>query len=487
MSDLKKTIEEEYLINDVLKLILEAQRLDEFENPEDADKLYSIAFDKLLSAPSEADVSIDKSKAYEKIFSFEPFDNIEQRINKINAVFSRASDPTQARTIPEIMNYLDVITMMYKSIYNFNPSTAGFLMEHVTAILVGGTIPPGNPIQDVEVTYQGNVIKGYSLKTYADSASAFGGSFNNLIKFFKANPKLEHLSYVTFIKKKAGKGSSDVTSLDVKEKLLTFKNDPSSGTNVLDVVSVDKLFSPDTVYRQRYDALKRIFLGVTGNNADEANRFQNFMRNYIARDPRMQRINQLIHVNRTLDQVVGAMKRFAASNSWDDFDRVRNDYAIESLKNESDVFKALSDAINSDSPNENLRDVIKLFLTAGELPGKKKKDVISSVTSFQINMDKMPETISTIQISKQSMMNILTTNADLLAGIVKETYETLDAINDGVNGFFRGTLTPYKAIETTRKASNKMSKLSVKFRSIAKDVSPKTRMKGAGSQLDIDT
>ena len=99
-------------------------------------------------------------------------------------------------------------------------------------------------------------------------------------------------------------------------------------------------------------------------------------------------------------------------------------------------------------------------------------------------MDKMPETISTIQISKQSMVNILTTNADLLAGIVKETYETLDAINDGVNGFFRGTLAPYKAIETTRKASNKMSKLSVKFRSIAKDVSPKTTMKGAGSQLD---
>lgn len=484
MSDLKKTIEEEYLINDVLKLILEAQRLDEFENPEDVDKLYKVAFDKLLSAPSEADVSIDKSKAYEKIFGFEPFDNIEQRIDKISAVFSRASDPKQARTIPEIMNYLDVITMMYKSIYHFNPSTAGFLMEHVTAILVGGIIPPGNPIQDVEVRYKGNVIKGYSLKTYADSASAFGGSFNNLIKFFKENPELEHLSYVTYIKKKAGKNKSDVMSLDVKEKLLTFKNDPSSGTNVLDVVSVDKLLSPDTVYRQRYDALKRIFLGVAGNDAD---RFQNFMKNYVAREPRMQRINQLIHVNRTLDEVVEALKRFAASNSWDDFDRVRNEYAIESLKNESDVFKALSSAINSDSPNENLRDVINMFLSTGELPGKKKKDVISSVTTFKINMDKMPETISTLQISKQSMMNILTTNADLLAGIVKETYETLDAINDGVNGFFRGTLSPYRAIETTRKASNKMSKLSVKFRSIARDVSPKTRMKGAGSQLDLDT
>mgnify|MGYP003123427514 CR=1 FL=1 len=86
MSDLKKTIEEEYLINDVLKLIMEAQRLDEFENPEDADKLYKVAFDKLLSAPSEADVSIDKSKAYEKIFGFEPFDNIEQRINKIKVI-----------------------------------------------------------------------------------------------------------------------------------------------------------------------------------------------------------------------------------------------------------------------------------------------------------------------------------------------------------------------------------------------------------------
>ena len=57
MSDLKKTIEEEYLINDVLKLILEAQRLDEFENPEDVDKLYKVAFDKLLSAPSQADVN----------------------------------------------------------------------------------------------------------------------------------------------------------------------------------------------------------------------------------------------------------------------------------------------------------------------------------------------------------------------------------------------------------------------------------------------
>ena len=36
MSDLKKTIEEEYLINDVLKLIMEAQRLDEFESREEA-------------------------------------------------------------------------------------------------------------------------------------------------------------------------------------------------------------------------------------------------------------------------------------------------------------------------------------------------------------------------------------------------------------------------------------------------------------------
>ena len=483
MSDLKKTIEEEYLINDVLKLILEAQRLDEFENPEDVDKLYKVAFDKLLSAPSEADVSIDKTREYEKIFGFERFDNIEQRVQKINSVFSRASDPTQARTIPEIMNYLDVITMMYKSIYNYGATTAGFLMEHITAILVGGTIPPGNPIQDIEVRYNGEIIKGYSLKTYAQSASSFGGSFNNLVTFFKENPKLEHLSYVTYTKKKAGKGSSDVISLDVKEKLLTFKNDPSSGVNVLDAVEVGSLFSPDTIFRQRYNALKRIFLGAD-TSVEERVRFENFMRNYVSKDSGMRTINSEIHANRTLEQVIENLKSYALNNDWIKFEDFRKIHAIETVKKESELFKALVNSIDSD---RELANVIKSFIVHGALPGKKAGSHVSFVTQFKINMAKMPAVISTIEISKQSMMNILTTNADLLAGIVRETYETLDAINDGVNGFFRGSIAPSKAIRMTQQNSDKMLTLSTKFRSIAKDVSPKTRMKGAGSQLDLDT
>ena len=481
MSDLKKTIEEEYLINDVLKLIMEAQRLDEFDNPEDVDKLYKVAFDKLLSAPSEADVSLDKTKAYEKIFGFKPFDNIEQRINKINAVFSRASDPTQARTIPEIMNYLDVITMMYKSIYNFNPSTAGFLMEHVTAILVGGTIPPKSPIQDIEVRHQGEVIKGYSLKTYAESAGAFGGSFNNLVTFFKENPKLEHLSYVTYLKKKAGGRGSDVMSLDVKEKFLTFRDDPASGTNVLDVVNTDKLFSADTVYRQRYDVLKRVFLGADATVKGMRD-FRAFMRDYVEQS--MSDIDKEIHAQRSLDQVVAKLKELAASNSWNEFDRIRNLHAKETTGKGDIVFEALLKAQAEGSAE--LAMVIGNFIRTGKVPGN-RKNLMRREPQFEVDMKKMPAVISTIQISKQSMMNILTTNADLLAGIVKETYETLDAINDGVNGFFRGSLYPDKAIRMTQKNPDKMVTLSAKFRSIAKDVSPKTRMKGAGSQLDLDT
>ena len=481
MSDLKKTIEEEYLINDVLKLILEAQRLDEFDNPEDVDKLYKVAFDKLLSAPSEADVSLDKTKAYEKIFGFKSFDNIEQRISKINAVFSRASDPTQARTIPEIMNYLDVITMMYKSIYHFNPATAGFLMEHVTAILVGGTIPPKSPIQDIEVRHQGEVIKGYSLKTYAETASAFGGSFNNLVIFFKENPKLQHLSYVTYLKKKAGGRGTDVLSLDVKEKFLTFRDDPASGANVLDVVDTDKLFSADTIYRQRYDVLKRVFLGADATVKGMRD-FRAFMRDYVEQN--MSDIDQEIHAQRSLDQVIAKLKELAASNSWNEFDRIRNLHAKETTGKGSIVFEALLKA--QSGGNAVLASVIGNFIRTGAVPGD-KKNLMSRETQFKINMNKMPAVISTLEISKQSMMNILTTNADLLAGIVKETYETLDAINDGVNGFFRGSIAPSKAIRMTQKNSDKMLTLSTKFRSIAKDVSPKTRMKGAGSQLDLDT
>ena len=183
MSDLKKTIEEEYLINDVLKMILEAQRLDEFENPEDVDKFYEIAFDKLLSAPSEADINSININKYNKIFGFDPRENIQGRISKIQNVLGGVDNTN--KTIPQVMNYLDVITMMYKIMYNYNDSTAGFLMEHLVAILVGGRIPPGNPIQDVEVVDKsGNLIKAYSLKTIRQSTGA-GGSFNNLIRFFK--------------------------------------------------------------------------------------------------------------------------------------------------------------------------------------------------------------------------------------------------------------------------------------------------------------
>ena len=46
MSDLKKTIEEEYLINDVLKLIMEA--VDSEMTQQEAERFYEVAFEKLF-------------------------------------------------------------------------------------------------------------------------------------------------------------------------------------------------------------------------------------------------------------------------------------------------------------------------------------------------------------------------------------------------------------------------------------------------------
>ena len=486
MSDLKKTIEEEYLINDVLKLILEAQRLDEFESPEDVDKLYKVAFDKLLSAPSQADVNSINIEKYNKIFGFDPFENIEGRLKKIQSVLGGVNN--QNKTIPQIMNYLDVVIMMNKILYHYEDTTAGFLMEYLVAILVGGRIPPGNPIQDIEVVDRsGKVIKAYSLKTIKEKTGA-GGSFNNLITFFKQFPHLDHISYLAFVKNFQG---DEVVSYQTREVLVSLKTENllSNEKNFFDLFDVKKNLSKDTAERQRYNALKTTFFGIFkagGEKEQKAiDRFENMIKSKIDKNADLDR---QVSQNITLEQVEQILKRLASISNWEGFENTLKRHLIQKVNTvqlQTEIASAYEELLKTRN-KEDFSNLCVEFVRTGKI-GKKAVSKRPAV-SFKIKTSEIPAPeINEIEISTDSIKKVLTQNSELLSGLVKETYETLDKLNDAVNGFFRGTMYPSTAIRDTQRASNKMSKLSVKFKTVAKDVKPDTTIYGAGSQLDIDT
>ena len=85
--------------------------------------------------------------------------------------------------------------------------------------------------------------------------------------------------------------------------------------------------------------------------------------------------------------------------------------------------------------------------------GKFNKATVAKrpTVSFKIKTSEIPAPeINEIKISIESMKAVLMDNSRLLSGLAKETYETLDKLNDSVNGFFRGTMHPLQLLEIHR-------------------------------------
>ena len=190
MSDLKKTIEEEYLINDVLKLIMEAQRLDEFESREEAQEFYDKAIKNFSSLPSLNRQEIkDLAVKLSRRFGFKEGMRLNQRIEIINNSYNNLSSNTTE--IHELLSTIEIYSLFYRLINNYEPSVAGFLMEALLAS--AGTTgsdkveaPEGNPIEDLFVTDEEGAKKLYSLKTLAGpqkgrAGGGVGGSYTNLL------------------------------------------------------------------------------------------------------------------------------------------------------------------------------------------------------------------------------------------------------------------------------------------------------------------
>ena len=143
------------------------------------------------------------------------------------------------------------MTLFYNIVNSPNASYCWLAMELFISLVVGQP-PTGNPIPDVVVKDADGLIKLYSLKTYTETSSRFGGSFTNLIKMFKGTDKnvagserVGSVVYVTFLKQKSkNKGETDVQSLRVLEARMHLgASDPSNNVyNVFEFVDVPKLF-----------------------------------------------------------------------------------------------------------------------------------------------------------------------------------------------------------------------------------------------------
>jgi len=266
MSDLKKTIEEEYLINDVLKLIMEAQRLDEFESREEAQEFFDKAIKNFSSLPSLNRQEIkDLAEKLSRRFGFKEGMRLNQRIEIINNSYNNLGSNTTE--IHELLSTIEIYSLFYRLINNYEPSVAGFLMEALLAS-AGKTgkddtiLPEGNPIADMIVVDEEGVKKLYSYKTLAGpkkgrAGGDIGGSFTNLIyAFAEAYQGIDTISYILFNKMgeqavdtQSGKGFS---SLDVYEQVVTLADVFESGR-------MERFFSPMTAYEQRRQYLIRVF------------------------------------------------------------------------------------------------------------------------------------------------------------------------------------------------------------------------------------
>ena len=465
MKDIDKILEQEYLINDVYKLIVETlneRNVRIQSNPEDLidnSQFYKVAIDKFTSAPSEEDTRRIDSKTYADVFEFEAGDDLRTRIAKINKTYTmRVKD----RTIPRIMNYLDVLTTMYKIFNHYNDSAAGFFMEHLSSILLGGKIPEGNPIEDVVVEEGGSIKKAYSLKSYG-SKGDLGGSFQNLAKFFKDNPDITHISYILISKSSTDK---KVSSIEFKEVWLTpydTQRDRSKHAKVMSILdavyNIDKVVDMEgrNIAYQRAEALREsILIEFSGKNKKHQNSILSIL-DEVGKDKNYKKVE----IRKEFHSL------FIAGEI--------TDFMLLKKINLSGLQQSVKSIINNQgmSPQEKTQSIKNLyssFIDTGKLNGK--AGMTENETQFKMKQNIFDNSTGkyNLEITNEHMIRILDNNSKLIGEIVKQAYLTLDQINDGVNGFFRGSMEAQKAINQTNKSSNDMVELSSNFKNIIGDV-----------------
>lgn len=275
MSDLKRTLEEQYLINDVFKLIMESVGInEEIKVTDNMQEFYEVNFSEVIGLPTEEDAANPQNiQRLKRIFNFTELERAEDRIKKINSklieLSEKSSRAVSIESIPEIMTSLEVVTMFYKIVnaQNLGIATsqrAGFIMEYLFTMIVAGDIPPGNPIPDVVVKKEDGLIKLYSLKTYREKSYTFGGSFVNLLKAFAGTDKninamgglspsepIDSVVYIVF-RKMEDKGSREVVSIEMSEARVTLgpTNEEAAEYNIFDFVDRSQL---DKITTQGYN------------------------------------------------------------------------------------------------------------------------------------------------------------------------------------------------------------------------------------------
>jgi hypothetical protein len=268
MSNLKKTLEEEYLINNVFKLIMESVGInEEIKVTDNMQEFYEINFSEVIGLPTKEDATNPQNiQRLKRIFNFTELERAEDRIKKINSklieLSEKSSKAVSIENIPEIMTSLEVVTMFYKIVNSqrlgaesVSSQQAGFIMEYLFAMIVAGDIPPGNPIPDVVVKKEDGLIKLYSLKTYREKSYTFGGSFVNLLKAFAGTDKnmnamgglspsepIDSVVYIVF-RKLEDKGSREVVSIEMTEARVTLgpTNEELAEYNIFDFVEASEL------------------------------------------------------------------------------------------------------------------------------------------------------------------------------------------------------------------------------------------------------
>jgi len=120
---------------------------------------------------------------------------LESKIQYLSA-FSKEAENIEKINTDEILSNLMLLKTLAEIKNDFTPSTAGYMFESFMSVLLGGTLPEGNPLEDIVI---GNGEEYISLKVI-DEKTPVKGSVNNASKFFKNN-KGKTITYIIIYKK----------------------------------------------------------------------------------------------------------------------------------------------------------------------------------------------------------------------------------------------------------------------------------------------
>ena len=484
MSDLKKTIEEEYLINDVLKLILEAQRLDEFKKGE-AEEFYNAAIDAFARPPDKSDLSPEKLKSYAakyaNVFGFSETDRIEQRISRINDTYSVAARKEYTAGVPsvsDVLSELDLLTLFYKVVNNYEATTAGFLMESLLVTVLTGQeytaeLPEGNPVEDIVIKREGEITKAYSLKTYRQNFSEFGNNFLNFIRLFALTPDLDYLSYIIFEKIES---DGQVSQLKVGEILLSPTGE--TGIPILDAFNVNFLSSLTTKEQRIKYILDKLPEDRKKKFIDDLIQGNLATREEVSNSSRDIEANEAYHKQQLKDYIdkqeyTKILDHFAIFTK-EDYSKIDQKYGSELSK----IFKSygqIRDFLGEAPEPHTIEDFtpvnlvkVKNFRMAGEYSKFITPQVnVRKYTSFKVKLKVYREKsneLGVLSISKKDFINLIQENESTLKGVVQDAFLKLNYINDRMDKIFKQGQTNF--IGATVKKCGEFYETSKKFKKI---------------------